>query len=284
MSLIWVANGITVDLQPSHGRWRFWVAEGRDELPTARTSSQLIPFRRGRLHQAGTADRRPLEVRGYLKDATDAAMRAQLDLLKGLLDPEADEMGTLVDDFEDGSRRWIRAASRDVISRYAGTAGRMLSIQLDALDPYWYGSNGYSALDSGLLLNDGNALDQGAWIVVTPTATVHALDIDIPGTADIERIRVEMTGPSSAPPGLEVVTPDGAVGFTLGAALAVGQVVELDNSQRTVLIAGVSQRAGMVLKAANRHGEYVRLMPGATTIRVLGQPSQVRILFTPTYQ
>lgn len=281
MSLMWVATRGTVDLRPTHGRWRFWIAEGRDDLPEVRSSSQVIPFRRGRLHKPGIADLRPLEVRGYIKDVTDAAMRADLDVIKGLLDPEALAMGTLVDDFENGSVRWMRAIPRDVIPRYGGKATRLFSIALDALDPYWYGSWGTLSLDSGLYLDSGLSLDSGAEVVITAPATTF--DLDTLGTADVERIRVRFVGPSAGPVGLDTVgaTP---VGFTVARTLDAGEVLEVDNYARTILLGGVSLRNVTTLLEDNRHGEYIRLPAGPVTLRASGGAAETRILFNPTYQ
>ncbi|MEW6223201.1 MAG: hypothetical protein AB1627_01090 [Chloroflexota bacterium] len=272
-----------LDLQPAHRRWRFWIEQGRDELPDARTSSDLIPFRRGRLHQPAAADRRVLEVRGYIQEASLSAFRAQHDTLKGLLDPEAETPGTLVDDFEDGSARWIRAVPRNLMSRHGGEATRLLSIELEALDPYWYSAWGSLALDAGYALDEGLTLDSSAEIIVVPTSTAHVIPIVIPGTADCERVSVRMTGPSVAAPGVDVPgsTP---IGFLLGTPLAAGEVAELDNAARSVTVDGVTARASLDLLPGNRHGEYLRLPRGTTALRVLGQPAEARILFTPTYQ
>jgi hypothetical protein len=38
-----------------------------------------------------------------------------------------------------------------------------------------------------------------------------------------------------------------------------------------------------VLLGGNQHGEYFRLKPGVQTLRILGQPAEVRLLITPTY-
>ena len=273
------------DLAPAHRRWRFWVAEGRDELPEFRTSSQVIPFRRGRLHQGGFADRRSLEVRGYIKEVTDPAMQAELDLLKGLLDPERFAPGTLADDFADGTQRWIFAVPRSIIPRYGGQAGRLLSIEIEALDPYWYSAWGTLTLDGGLFLDTGLTLDSSAEIVVVPTTSSHELDIDTLGTADVERVRIAFKGPSTAPPGFSATLASGeTVGFTYGALLLSGEELVVDNHDRTVLLGGATKRNLLNLSADNRHGEYARLSRGLNQVRITGQPAEARIRFTPTWQ
>lgn len=279
MSLRWEGH----DLQPAHRRWRFWVAEGRDELPEVRSASQVIPFRRGRLHVPAFADKRTLEVRGYVQEVDEPALRAELDLLKGLLDPTGDSPGTLVDDFEDGSERWLHAIPRNVIPRYGGEATRLLSIELEALDPYWYGAYGIGTLDSGLFLDDGWFLDGGADIIVVGSGD-HALTN--PGTAASEKVRVVVTGPSSGPVTVEI-TGSVPIGFTYP-ALLTGQTLIVDNHERTVTLETtsaptVSGRQGITFRPGNEHGEYLRLPPGAQTLRVSGNPTETRIHFTPTY-
>lgn len=279
MSLRWEGH----DLQPAHRRWRFWVAEGRDGLLEARSSSQVIPFRRGRLHVPAIGDRRPLEVRGYIKEITDGSMQAELDEIKGLLDPERFAPGILVDDFADGTQRWIRGVPRDLMSRYGGQAGRLLSIDLEALDPYWYSAWGTLALDGGLFLGAGLTLDSSAEIVVAGSGDYALVN---PGTAESERVRVAITGPSAGPVGVEVVGSE-PVGFTYPALIA-GQSLIVDNHERTVTLTpsagpSVNGRKDLTFRPGNEHGEYVRFPPGAQTIRVTGGATTTRIRFTPTY-
>lgn len=224
-----------------------------------------------------------LELRGYIKETTDPALRAQLDLFKRLLDPERAEPGTLADDFEDGTVRWIHATPRDVMDRYGGKATRLLSIELEALDPYWYGTWGTLALDADLFLDAGLALDGSAEIVILGSADFALAN---PGTADSERIRVTITGPSAGPVGVEVVGSE-PVGFSYP-ALATGQLLIVDNQERTVTLASsagppANGRRDLTLRPGNVHGEYLRLPPGAQTIRVTGGAATTRIRFTPTY-
>lgn len=275
MTLTW--NGL--DLRPAHRRWFFWVADGRDSIPEVRTSTELIPFRRGRLHQPAIANRRRLEVRGSIQEATPAAMRADLDALKTLLDPEVDEPGILSDDFEDGSIRWMRAIPRNVIPTVGNEAVRLLSIELEALDPYWYGSYGTLALDSGYVLDAGEDLDSGAEIVISGSG---AASFDTLGNAAVERVRVRFVGPSTGPVGIQVAGAE-LLGFTVARTLAAGETLEVDNMQRSALIAGASVRNVMTLLPGNQHGEYLRLPAGAVTARSTGGAAQTRILFNPTY-
>lgn len=270
-----------VDLRPDHRRWRFWIEQGRDELPTVRRTSDHIPFRRGRVHRPGIANVRQLELRGYVQETTPAEFQATKDMLKGLLDPELEEPGTLVDPQDDGSKRWIHAVPVSVLPKLAGNTKRILSVELEALDPYWYGSYGYATLDSGLILDNGEFLDQGAEIVVVPTSATHNVPLTIPGTAKIERVRVTVKGPSSAAIGVEALSSGVGFGYP---RLVPGTTLRVDNRASTVLRDLSNARKDLTLRPANLHGEYIRLSPGAEVVRITGQPAEVRLLFTPTYQ
>jgi hypothetical protein len=279
MSLVW--DGL--DLQPAHRRWRFWIAVGRDELPETRASSQLIPFVRGRLHQAGVADRRVLEVRGYIKELSDPAMQAELDAIKQSLDPERSVPGVLTDTFADGSVRWLTAVPRNAISRYAGDAGRLLSLELEALDPFWYRTWGAWVLDSGLYLDEGLLLDEATEIVIHPHASPETISFTAVGTAEGTLVRIEADGPSTG--GQLVVTnvsADGAPSFSHPALLA-GEALVVDSGLRVVTLNGGNHRGSLVLGAGNRHGEYFRLRPGLNTIQISGLPAELRVSFPATY-
>lgn len=273
------------DLTPAHRRWRFWIERGRDELPTVRSSSEVVPFRRGLLHKPGLGGTRRLEVRGYIQEADLAGLLATRDEIKRLLDPEADVLGILADTFEDGSVRWIRAIPRTADATYAGEARRLYSIELEALDPYWYGAWGTLALDGGYTLDDGWSLDASAEVVVVPASTAQAVLIDTLGSADVERVTLRLTGPSTTAPGFETALPDGSVaGFVMAGPLAAGEELVVDNFARVATVGGVTVRNELSLRAGNRNGEYLRLLAHMNTCRVLGQPAEARIHFTPTYQ
>lgn len=262
------------------------ITEGLDELPDLRSFQQIVPFRHGRRADVPYADKRAIVLTGLLSgpSATErAGYRGYVDEVKGSFSPLRDTPGTLVATLEDGTTRWIKAMPLDMRTKPIVPGAANASIELIADDPFWYSANGFATMDSGLVMDDGEVMDQGAVVVVTPTSTSEAVALDTLGTADVERIRVHMTGPSVSPPGIEVDTPDGLVGFALAAPLISGQELTVDNFARTALIGVLSQREGMTLKAANRHGEYVRLRPGVNAVRVLGQPAQARILFTPTW-
>jgi hypothetical protein len=279
------------DVQRADLNVMFEITEGLDELPAVRGSDELIPFRSGRLSQKRTADHRPLVLTGWIAGAgatPEASYRAYLDGLKKVLDPTRDP-GLLVATLTDGSVRWIRAVPRDLIGGdRIGYEFRPLSVELDALDPYWYGPYGSASLNSGLFLDTGHYLDEGASIVVVPTSGAHPVAVDTLGTAQVERVSVTFTGPSVSGVGIENTT--NGTGFVLPSIAAnpvtsPPRVTVVDNFARTVLDwLGATLRASLVLNPANAHGEYLRLEPGLNNLRILGKPAAARILFTPTYE
>ena len=164
----------------------------------------------------------------------------------------------------------------------AAIFGRALSAA-EVADLYSAGAVEHYSGSDPLLLDNGESLDSGAETVLAPSSPSHEFALNTLGTADVERVRVRMVGPSVEAPGFEVDTPAGVIGFQLASPLVGGEILEVDNYARTVLLDGVSARGSMTLGAANRHGEYARLRPGNNTVRAIGQPAEVRILFTPTY-
>lgn len=261
------------------------ITEGLDELPELRSFHQVIPFRHGRRSDDPHADHRVLVLTGLLSGPSGnerAGYRGYVDEVKAAFSPLRKNR-VLVATLENGSQRWIRATPRDTKPVPIVPGASRYSIELIADDPFWYSSYGFSALDSGLSLDDGEHLDQGGEIVITPTSVSHSFTFDSMGTADVERTRVQLFGPSMTPPGIEVDTPDGVVGFVMASALSAGQTLVVDNYARTVLIGSVTQRQNMTLKASNRHGEYVRFNAGHNTVRILGDPAEARILLTSTF-
>lgn len=285
-----------VDLQRIDLNVFLQITEGLDELPTVRGSDDLVPFRTGRLPLPRWGDSRRLVLDGWIAGtagaSAPASFRGYVDSVKRALDPAGDEERVLVATLEDGTTRWIRCRPRNLMwgERY-GDEARLVSVELEALDPYWYSPYGFATLDSGLFLDNGELLDQGAEIVVTPTSTVHDVPLTIPGTAECERVRVSLLGPSTAAVGVEVVAPD-PIGFShpaLGELRLAGQAfsgerLHIDNHERTVALDGSTARRDLTLRSGNRHGEYLRLPPGTQTIRILGKPAEARLLFTPTWQ
>jgi hypothetical protein len=186
----------------------------------------------------------------------------------------------LVVTLQDGSTRWINARPANpalIGGELVGYEMRPMSIEWEALDPYWYGSWGSLALDEGYLLDAGWLLDSSAEVLITGAATFDTL-----GTADVERIRVRFTGPSAGPVGVEI--PNAVpLGFTVNRILVAGEVLDVDNFTRTVTLGGASLRNLMILRPANEHGEYLRLPAGSVTLHATGRATETRVLFTPTF-
>lgn len=263
------------------------LVEGKDEQPEARTSSDVLPFRRGRLQRTSTADRRRLLLAGWIAgpagSGAASGFRTYMDEIKMALDPERSTPVVLVDDFEDDTRRWIRAWPRNMVSAEGpGDGTRLLSVELDALDPFWYSAVGMLALDAGLLLDDGYVLDSGAEIVVSAAASFFDVLVSHPGSADTDAIAIRMSGASVGAVSVENVTA--GVGFSAGVALAAGDDLRIDVRERTIERNGASVRSTTTLRAGNRNGEWLRLRPGTNRIRISGAPAETRILFNPAWQ
>lgn len=267
----------------------FDMADGLDNLPEVRGEDQLVPFRAGRLSSSRLPHRRPIVANGHAAGPSGATARADLrayiDEVKGWMDPTVGER-ILVATLEDGSLRWITCAARNILPGEGwGGEYRALSLEWEAVsDPLWHSSWGTLSLDAGYVLDDLWSLDASAEVIIVPTSTSHAQDIDTLGTAAVDRIRATFTGPSSAAPGLNVTMADGSiVGYTFGATLTAGQTLVIDSYARTVTLAGTNRRDLLTLLAGNQHGEYIRFHTGTNTVRVTGQPAECRIHFTPAW-
>lgn len=260
----------------------FQITEGLDSLPTMRGADAIIPFRRGRLAQPHLADTRHIVATGWIAGAGAAprsSYRAYVDELKSHLDPTEDP-AMLVATLEDGRVRWIRAVARSLVPGDGiGNEFRAMSIEWEALDPFWYSSLGALTLDSGHVLDAGEFLDMGAQIVIAGTAD---LAIETFGNAPVEHVRVSIVGPSAGPVGLET-TEASPVGFAVARTLVTGETLVIDNDARTATIGGVSVRNLMTLSAGNRHGEYIRLPAGAVTLRATGGAAQTKVSFDPAW-
>lgn len=269
------------------------IDEGLDNLPVFRGNDQILPFRTGRLPGQQFADHRPIVASGWVAGSgalPRSSYRAYVDELKLHLDPRKGPR-FMVATLADGSTRWITARADNLLpGEHIGDEFALFSIQWDACDPYWYGTWGTLAADSGLFADAGYYADSSADIVVVPTSPSHEISIDTLGTADVEWVRVTFKGPSVAPPGCLVTMPSGEqVGFTFSTALSgsgfglAADVLIVANHQRLVLLNGTGKRNLLTLASGNEHGEYIRLGAGVNAVRILGQPSEARITFNPTY-
>lgn len=277
------------DLQREDLDVLFQITEGLDTLPETRGTDQVIPFRSGQLPQARIAHRRSVVARGWVAGAApspETSYRAYLDGLKAVLDPTR-APAILVATLVDGSKRWINARPANpalIGGDLVGHEMRPMSIEWDALDPFWYGSNGVILLDSGLVLDDGLVLDSDAKIVIVPTSTSHVSTFTALGTADIENVVVEIVGPSTGAidiGNLSVV--DGTSSGFSHPALVAGQTLVVDSGNRTARVGGANARGNLVLHSGNRHGEYFRVRPGSNTLSIIGRPAEVRLSFMAAY-
>lgn len=273
------------DLQRSDLNVMFAITEGLDELPVVRGADDIIPFRAGRLPQKRTADHRPIVATGWIAGAAPSpqlSYRAYLDGLKTVLDPTR-EASVLQATLPGGEVRWTTAVARSVIGGDPiGYEFRPLSIEWEALDPFWYRTWGAWTLDSGLFLDTGLALDEGSQIVVLPTTDPFLVAVNTLGSADVTKVHVEIVGPSYGPVTVTSLSADDVPAFTYP-ALAVGQTLIVDSGLRTVTLNGVAARGGLTLGDGNQNGEYLRLRAGTNSIRITGRPSQVRLSFPVTY-
>jgi hypothetical protein len=269
----------------------FEITEGLDSLPEVRGRSQLIPFRTGQLPVDRWADRRSIVATGWVAGqasyaaggwadpalfdpalvgptvvlahpSPEESYRAYLDSLKRVLDPTK-PTGILTVPMDDGTTRWINAKPAQPSLLGGDPIGREmrpLSVEWEALDPFWYG---------GRLV-----------VAMVPGAPVV---VDTLGTADVENGVITIQGPA-ADPGFVVSMPDGSiVGFTFDLSLSASERLVVDNARRTATLAGATRRNVMSLLEGNRHGEYFRLAAGRNPVTILGSAAEVRLAFTVAF-
>lgn len=263
------------------------LSEGLDELPAVRGQDDVVPFRTGRVPRPRYGDHRRLVLDGWIAGAagSDAAAsyRAYVDAIKAVLDPTRDADIVLRATLEDGSVRWIYCRPRTVIpGERMGDAARLVSVELEALDPFWYGSNGTLTMDSGLFMDAGLLMDSDAWVTVNPTSDPYNFEFFTLGNTDITNVRVEIDGPSTGLVRVGHLNFGEFISFQ-HPALTAEQTLVVDSDARTVLLNGVTARAAMALGAGNQHGEYFRLRAGPQTIQIIGTPAEVRLYFPATY-
>jgi hypothetical protein len=263
------------------------LAEGLDGGRVQRGSDDVVPFRSGQRPLLRAADTLPIVLRGYVMDTAAAPRTAYRSAMDDLLTifAESSEALVLLATLEDGSVRWIETWHPNILApqqEEQPVGIKVVSVEVTALDPYWYGSWGIRALDSGWTLDSGHTLDESTPLVIVPSGLTYDRAIEPPGTADIEHVRVTFSGPSTTAPGISVV--ETGVGFTMATALAAGSSLVVDNDLRTCLLGGVTARSAMTLAAANLHGEYFRLPPRRCTLRITGAPASVSILAIPAFK
>ena len=176
-------------------------------------------------------------------------------------DKAADEMALRVDQlvpygYTDTRIATFHAFGDQLIREYALELGlppdvRVLSIQLQALDPVWSGVGGIP-MDSGYDTADGVFMDAGNEVVVAPTSTSHLFTVDVVGTARPRMIHIEFDGASTSSLGAENRSlPEGVVGFTVSGALGGGSQLVVDTHERRVERDGANDRRQMTLRDAN---------------------------------
>jgi hypothetical protein len=262
-----------LELQPADKRWRFWLAEGMDNVPEVRGASQVIPFRTGRVQMERFADRRKLVLPGYVRAHN---IRAAVDSLKSVLTPlDTEQVLVWVDPMGYAGSRWTNVVVQNVLADVRAGNVRSYSIELEA-DPFWYSDWGAWTLDEGLHMDEGLFMDEGDVVTITPDSTDYTATFGTGGTGPVTAVRVEVDGASSGTVGVKNDTTD--VGFTFPALSADDNLI-VASGARTVTLEGTPSRGSLTLNSANKHGEYISLEPGSNTIRVTGQPAEVRIYF-----
>jgi hypothetical protein len=286
MSLI--VEGLQLHDRP--GGVYFDMLTGRHELPASRFATSMIPFWAGQRQDVSLADRRRIELESrVLAIPNAAAHQAWIDDFKRRLDPSRSTPVLIRDTLPSGLERfgwaWPRALDVERVGGRTATPMHAASVALEGLDPFWYSPYGALALDDDVVLDDDELLDAGGEIVVTSPIT--EITFDAGGSAEVQRVRVRFVGASSAGVGIENLTTPELVGFTSTEVLAGGDRITVDNFRRRAhrdLGAGLgSIRASMTMRDGNRHGEYLRLLPGSNTLRVLGAPAEARISFFRTW-
>jgi Phage tail protein len=287
------------------------ITEGLDELPELRARRDIIPFRHGQRPAAPYANRRPIVLTGLISgpSATErSGYRGYVDEVKESFSPLRSAPGTLVATLEDGTTRWIKAMPLDARFRPIVPGASNTSIELVADDPFWYsaygtvgdviaydaaiiydsslhlydGATGALGMDTGIEMDDDYLMDSGGEIIVTPPTT--EVTFDSMGTADVERIRIRFVGPSTGSVGVHNLSTSSPVGFSIARTLAAGEEIVVNNYARTAKLDGVTNvRGDMTLRDGNRHNEYLRLLPGSQTLRILGAPAEARITFFATW-
>lgn len=259
------------------------ITEGLDDLPQLRTHHELVPFRHGRHTEEPYADRRPIVLTGLLdgRDGTDRSdYRTYVDEVKAAFTPFRGSPGRLVATLEDGSTRWIWAWPLDMRPVPLVPGASKWSIELVATEPFWYSGDESIVMDSGYDMADGEFMDSGGDVVIVPDSDGYLASIIADGTAPVTAARVTFTGPSTGFTRFEDF--ENTIGWT-GPTLAAGDELVVDSGLRTVTLNGVQARDQLILHANNRNGEYVRLDPGTNTIRISGQPAEVRVRYTSVY-
>ena len=183
--------------------WRFWIDQGRDEMPTFRGGSDFLPMRPGRLHLRRIGDSVPLMLKGYVKARTKTEFRQALDILHGLFDPTISVPIRLTDTMPDGSQRYLNVVPNNSIANSDNVEPvRIYSVQLDSMDAQWRTNWGTLTADSAApIYADTGAMaspigsrpyfaDSSAEALIYPSSWKHTFQLDTRSIGMVEEIRV----------------------------------------------------------------------------------------------
>jgi hypothetical protein len=130
------------DLQPSTFVFFLQIVRGLNEVAEVRGQDTIIPGTAGRTARNRIADRRAIELRGWVfgAGATDALQRASfrdtIQALQTLFSPTA-AAGNLVATLEDGTTATISARSLNMVFSGDDPSFRYLSVELESIAPNW---------------------------------------------------------------------------------------------------------------------------------------------------
>lgn len=118
------------------------ITGGLDELPEVRGEDTVVPGLAGRVSQNRIADRRELELEGYVRgvgadeEGDRSAYRTNVIAMQALFDPTLDP-GELVASLEDGSTATINARALNIVGAQKMPSFKLVSVKLESVDPNW---------------------------------------------------------------------------------------------------------------------------------------------------
>jgi hypothetical protein len=143
MTLTWR----TVDLQRTDYSLWLDVDEGADEMPGFRGGDLVVPSRPGRVPYDRVADKLPIVLTGWIR-GTGATVEDRVASywsiwteLRTLCNPRI-AAGDLVWGRDDGETLTASARGVNIMPGRRATAARMVSVELEAVDPPWWTIDG----------------------------------------------------------------------------------------------------------------------------------------------
>jgi hypothetical protein len=133
-----------VDIQRADFSIFLELKRGLNEGPETRGKDTVVPGLTGRYWRNRVADRRPLELVGYVSGAdaspAEAALRRdfrhRVEELRALFDP-TDDPGELEAALEDGGSASIFARATNMVWNQITPALASVSVELESVDPEW---------------------------------------------------------------------------------------------------------------------------------------------------